>query len=278
MRSDDSSWGLGVQPLQSRCLPFGSCCCVGGRLMPQSLSSALRCCSGKGHPIATPETHPGHPGNGQHPHLLPSNDKGGQRGSEACVPMCMPSLPTPFWVGHHALGYETHPAYSCCPTTDLKASSMKVVLYGPSPRVMAAPGEAGRHDGLWLAGRVHQVFRTSGSFIRDRQGHPGLPWSLRRGMGKARTAPHPLRLLLLPELKRKALPAATLALCLFPIPSLLVPGSSLSPLACLLVPRARSYPYPPHPEHPPWGDPVWGCSECQCPASSLCPCPHFLSL
>lgn len=72
-------------------------------------------------------------------------------------------------------------------------------------------------------------------------------------MGKARTAPHPLCLLLLPELKRKALPAASLALCLFPIPSLLVPGFSLSPLACLLVSRARSYPYPPHPEHPPWG-------------------------
>lgn len=128
LRSDDSSWGLGLQPLQSRCLPFGSCCCVGGRLMPQILSSALGCCSRKGHPVATPETHPGHPGNGQHPHLLPSNDKGGQRGSEARVPMCMPSLPTPLWAGRRALGYETHPAYACCPTTDIKVSSTKVVL------------------------------------------------------------------------------------------------------------------------------------------------------
>ena len=78
-------------------------------------------------------------------------------------------------------------------------------------------------------------------------------------MGRARAAPQPLRLLLLlPDLERQALPAATLTLCLFPIPSLLIPGFSLSPLACLLLSRARSYPCPPHPEHPAWGWPCLG--------------------
>lgn len=90
-------------------------------------------------------------------------------------------------------------------------------------------------------------------------------------MGRARATP-PRHLL--PELKSQVLPAATLSLCPFPIPSLLIPGFFLSPLACFMVSRARRCPCPPHPGHPPRGLSCFG-RHCQCPACSFCFCPCF---
>lgn len=83
---------------------------------------------GKSYPTATPETHPGHLGDGQHPYLLPSRDRGVQRKSEACVPCACPvgTCLSVHSIAHVGMGF-TVPALAA-PTPDNQASSMKTVF------------------------------------------------------------------------------------------------------------------------------------------------------
>ena len=139
--SNDSSWGLRVQPLKSHCLPFNNCCLVGGRLRSQSLSSALRCCRTKGYPITT--LRPSQPfWEWAAPTLFAQDDKGGQQDQRHVCPCACQSAHTSLcrtW----CIRVWCSPCRLLLPHPRHPHELHEDCALGPSPRVMAAPGEAG---------------------------------------------------------------------------------------------------------------------------------------
>lgn len=144
--------------------------------------------------------------------FCPAVKKAG-RESEARMSMCPLGLHTPCFALCHAHGYEMHWACSCCPHSRHLGGLCEDCALRPLSQDDGSPWEAGTYKGA-TAGREgaprapaageHQVFCTPGSFVMDWQEHPGLPWSLGRGPGRATTAlprtPTFLHLILLPEL------------------------------------------------------------------------------
>lgn len=125
--SNDSSWGLRVQPLKSHCLPSNNCCHVVPKpfLCPEMPQEERL-------PHHHTETIPAILGMGSTHAFCPAMTKEASRirGMWARVHA---SLHTRLCAGHSAFGHGIHPACSCCPTPDIHTSCMKTVLWARVP-------------------------------------------------------------------------------------------------------------------------------------------------
>lgn len=114
--SNDSSWGLRVQPLKSHCLPSNNCCHVVPKpfLCPEMPQEERL-------PHHHTETIPAILGMGSTHAFCPAMTKEASRirGMRAQV---RASLHTRLCAGHGAFGHGIHPACSCCPTPSTRAA------------------------------------------------------------------------------------------------------------------------------------------------------------